>query len=122
MRRWLIAVFALHFFVSVGAFAFGSLPEATPPQSHAQALVVDTAAMVAVAQSSPGDPSLPGAPAQDHGLTDAQPDFPECLDAPMAVSTAHDALRAPPHPVARDLTSPVLDGPQRPPRGLPVLA
>lgn len=123
MRRWLVAVFALHFFVSVGAFAFGSLPGATPPPSQAQAQALVAQALTpASAQVAPGDTSLPAGPAQDHGLTDAQPDFPECLDAPMAASTAHESLRAPSPPVARDLTSPVLDGPQRPPRGLPVLA
>jgi len=109
MRRWLIAVFALHFFLSVGAFAFGQIPGAPAPQG----LVAEA---VSAAQTAPDDTLKPAAGA-DHGLTDTQADLPECLDATIAAASRGEHLRTPSPPLAQDLTPPVLDGPQRPPRG-----
>jgi hypothetical protein len=74
MSRRLIALFALHFFLSVSAFAFGTAHHglATPPQA------------VAVSQSAPAE-----APAQqstafaeatvNHALVDEVPDLPDSL-------------------------------------------
>lgn len=114
MRRWLVAVFALHFFLSAGAFAFGQLPGALPSQAHAQGLVAEA---VSSAQPAP-EGALAHDQGADHGLTDLQADLPECLDAPITASSRGEARRTPSPPLAQDLTPPVLDGPQRPPRGL----
>lgn len=114
MRPWLAAFFALHLFLSVGAWAFG------PPQgvdasqaSPAQSLVVVEAA---AAQAAP-DGGLTVDLWLEHSLADAQSDLPECLDVPIATSGRGEHLRTPSSPPAQDLTPPVLDGPQRPPRG-----
>ncbi len=114
MRRWLVAVFALHFFLSVGAFAFGQLPGAPASQAPVQGLVAEA---VSAAQTAPDD-TLKTAPGADHGLTDTQADLPECLDALITASSRGEHLRTPSPPLAQDLTPPVLDGLQRPPRGL----
>lgn len=113
MRRWLVAVFALHFLLSVGAFAFGNFPAEAPQQAQVQGLMEE----VATAAQPASDGTLKASPPQDHGLTDTQPDLPECLDVPIAASTRGEHLRTPSPPLAQDLTPPVLDGPQRPPRG-----
>lgn len=113
MRRWLVAVFALHFFLSVGAFAFGQLPGAPASQAPVQGLVAEA---VSAAQTAPDD-TLKPTPGTDHGLTDTQADLPECLDATIAASSRGEHLRTPSPPLAQDLTPPVLDGLQRPPRG-----
>ncbi|MDR7093494.1 hypothetical protein [Hydrogenophaga laconesensis] len=117
MRRWLVAVFALHFLLSVGAFAFGQLPADAPSQVQ-EHLMAEAA--------TPGQPASDGtlkaSHPQDHGLTDTQPDLPECLDVLIAASSRGEPLRTPSPPLVQDLTPPVLDGPQRPPRGTFVLA
>ena len=115
MRRWLVAVFALHFLLSVGAFAFGQLPGMAPSHTQAHSLVADAAAPAQ-------DGTLKATLSQDHGLTDTQPDLPECLDVLIAASSRGEQLRTPSPPLAQDLTPPVLDGPQRPPRGSHLLA
>lgn len=118
MRRWLVAVFALHFLLSVGAFAFGQLPAAAPSPTQAHSLVAEAGATAQPAH----DGAVKAAHPQDHGLTDTQPDLPECLDVLIAASSRGEHLRTPSPPLAQDLTPPALDGPQRPPRGTPVLA
>lgn len=110
MRRWLVAVFALHFFLSAGAFAVGHAAGPGAPQ-------VAVAGLVAEAAPAAAADVLVNALTADHGLSDPQADFPECLDVPIATSTRAAPLRAPSPPLAHDLTPPVLDGPQRPPRG-----
>ena len=119
MRPWLAAVFALHLFLSVGAWAFGpSHGVEAVPATHAQSLVIEA---VAAAEPAPDDgPSADHWP--DHGLADAQADLPECLDVPIASSAPGEHLRTPSPPPAQDLTPPVLDGLQRPPRGLHAFA
>lgn len=111
MRRWFIIVFTLHFFFSVGAFAFGHIDIHAPGSDH-------TGVMVALAGDGQ-DPNqkddLLGA-APDHGLTDSQPDLPEFITpVPLPV------VAAPPHPAPADVRwvrplSPTLEGLQRPPR------
>lgn len=113
MRRWLVAVLALHLFLSVGAFAFDKLPTPEPLAGAAHCLVAERIAVL-------GDPASEAAQTgqkADRGPTDLLTDFPEGLDVPIATSSRGEALRTPPPPLARDLTPPVLDGPQRPPRG-----
>jgi hypothetical protein len=110
MRRWLVAVLALHLFLSVGAFAFDKLPAP-------EALAGATHSLVADRATEPAPNASPLVQKADRGLTDLLTDFPECLDVPIATSSGGEALRTPPPPLARDLTPPALDGPQRPPRG-----
>ena len=83
------------------------------PQA-AQGLVAEA---VSATQTAPDD-TLKTAPGADHGLTDTQADLPECLHATIAAASRGEHLRPPSPPLAQDLTPPVLDGPQRPPRGL----
>lgn len=120
MRPWLAAVFALHLFLSVGAWAFGPSHGGEAVQaSPAQSLVIEVAATAA---QPAHDDGLSADHWPGHGPTDAQADLPECLDAPIATSGPGEHLRTPSPPPAQDLTPPVLDGLQRPPRGLLALA
>lgn len=111
MRRWLIAVFALHFFVNVGAFAFGHTSLHMPIQGagiHSDA---------AAGLGTPHPHSVDQANTMpEHGLTDAQPDLPDIIKPVVVVL---DAPMAPPAPADVHIvtpSSPVLDGLQRPPR------
>lgn len=113
MRRWLVAVFALHFFLSVGACAFDKLPTPESFGSAAHNLVAERVA----ALSDPAPEAGQTGQTADRGVTDLLTDLPECLDAPIAASGRSEVLHTPPPPLARDLTPPALDGPQRPPRG-----
>lgn len=115
MRRWLVAVFALHFFLSVGAFAFDRLPT---PESFAGAAHSSLVAERVAALSEPTSEAAPTGQTADRGPTDLLTDLPECLDAPIAALSRSEVLHSLPPPLARDLTPPALDGPQRPPRGL----
>jgi len=111
MRRWFIAVFAVHFFLSVGAFAFGhtDIQMSVSEGNNNLVEVLDDA-------HHPGqDKDLLGE-APDHGLTDSQPDLPDIIK-PVAVSLG----TAPAQPFPPDLrwvqpVSPTLEGLQRPPR------
>ena len=117
MRRWFITIFTLHFFFSVGAFAFGQID--IHPTGSAQ-----SAAMAEVAGHLP-DPNqkhdlLGSAP--DHGLTDSQPEMPEVIHLDVAT-----LLASPRHPAPEDTTwvrllSPTLEGLQRPPRAVSLSA
>ena len=117
MRRWFITVFTLHFFFSVGAFAFGQID--IHPAGSAQ-----STATVDMAGHTP-DPSqkhdLLGT-APDHGLTDSQPELPEVISHDVASLVA-----GPQHPAPADTTwvrllSPTLEGLQRPPRSVSISA
>jgi hypothetical protein len=118
MRRWLVAVFALHFFLSVGAFAFDKLPTSEPLGGVAHSLVAERVAALSDAASEAAQTGQTA----DRGATDLLTDLPECLDAPIVASGRGEALHTLPPPLAHDLTPPALDGPQRPPRGLPLHA
>lgn len=123
MRRWLVAVFALHFLVSVGAFAFGSHAHPAAAQAPAaQALLAEAASPASVSGQADAGLGKSANAAADHGLIDDQPDLPECLDVPIRAAAHGPIGRTPPPPLAKDLTPPVLDGLQRPPRGLPAFA
>ena len=77
MHRWFIAIFALHFFVSVSAFSLGSTaPSATP----AAALSAPLAAPLATdpAELSGAATALPE-PGSLHTLLDELPDLPDSL-------------------------------------------
>lgn len=111
MRRWFIAVFSLHFFISVGAFAFGKIDIHAPGNGQNQAVF----ALVGDIHDPTQEDDLLGA-APDHGLTDSQPELPEFIppvSIPVAVGlpqpAPEDVRRVPPR-------APTLEGLQRPPR------
>lgn len=110
MFRRLIAIFALHFFVSVGFFAFGHTQVGVATSlSTGEALTSADLAEV----GHEGD-LLGSAP--DHGLTDSQPELPEQMQLTVLALMPGRPLPAPAAPLLRAHTHPALDGPRRPPR------
>ena len=109
MRRWLIAIFALHFLVNVGVFAFGQIETVSPNQSNQTvALLLDSA--------DPAHENDLLGHAPDHGLTDTQPDLPEWLHLDVVLLTSTCDVAAPVATPLHAVAPPTLDGPQRPPR------
>ncbi len=104
MRRWLIALFAVHFLMGVVGFA---IPD------H----VVD----VPVAGLAAGDAEAP-APSQkgladlEHALADELPDLPDTLQRHSAPALAHVLTPPDTHWRIGDLPRPPLEQPFRPPR------
>lgn len=78
MRRCLIAIFALHFFLSVSAFAFGD---------WAHERVVGSADAVSSAMLQATEAPAPGAAdaSASHALVDELPDLPDSLPRTRAV-------------------------------------
>ncbi len=109
MRRWFITIFTLHFFLSVGFFAFGQVDTYVP--SHDQAI----AALVGDAHHPIQKNDLLGA-APDHGLTDSQPDLPEFITPVIRPALTVLAQLAPDDVRWVRLLPPTLEGLQRPPR------
>ncbi|WP_137922335.1 hypothetical protein [Hydrogenophaga sp. 2FB] len=100
----------------MGAFAFGDAQGLATPQAHGHGQVADAA-------TTPEKTANTSAALADHGLSDMQSDVPECLSVVIATAAQGASWHLPSPPLAQDLTPPVLDGPQRPPRGpLPALA
>lgn len=110
MSRRLIALFALHFFLSVGFFAFGHTQVGVAaPLPNGESVTLAHLADV----GHEGD-LLGSAP--DHGLTDSQPDLPEQMQLVLwALATGHP-LPTPSAPLLRPHAPPALDGLRRPPR------
>lgn len=113
MRRWFVTIFTLHFFFSVGAFAFGQID--IHPADNTQAVATAEAAGHTPDPSQKHD--LLGT-APDHGLTDSQPEMPEVISLDMPNLLANH-----PHPAPADTTwvrllSPTLEGLRRPPRSV----
>ena len=111
MRRWFIAVFILHFCISVGAFAFGKIDIHAPGNGQNQAVF----ALVGDIHDPTQEDDLLGA-APDHGLTDSQPELPEFI-SPVSIPV----VVGPPQPAPEDICpvhplAPTLEGLQRPPR------
>lgn len=111
MRRWLIAIFAVHFLLNVGFFAFGK---------------IDTVGAQAAGDSAVSSPfagsnhpvqieGLMGV-APDHALTDGQADLPEVLVASVALISGQATTLHPAPPPFVKLIFPANDGPRRPPR------
>lgn len=117
MRRWFVIVFTLHFFFSVGAFAFGHIDIHPPGNEQSRAV----AAWVADVQDPSHDDDLLGA-APDHGLTDSQPDLPDIIKPVVLVLAVGRPQPAPAGAVWVPPISPTLEGPQRPPRFSPIHA
>lgn len=112
MRRWLIAIFALHFLVNVGLFAFGQIETAAPAQP---AQMGDS--LFALADPVHENDLL--GHAHDHGLTDTQPELPEWLNLSLTPLASTAEFAAPVATLRRLVASPTLDGLQRPPRASP---
>ncbi len=108
MRRWLIAILTLHFFVSVGLFTFGAFSADVAHDVAALAQEADTAAPVA-----PSIDRLDTSP--DHGLMDEQPDLPEAIPEPFALAQAPLVPAGPRPPTPLRHNEPTLAGLQRPP-------
>ncbi len=110
MRRWFIAIFALHFFLSLGTLTLGELADVAPAQPDALAWSDDPAPA--------GKSSLDFGGAQ-HGLTDELPDLPDSLPrAPLASKPPLEggpAIGYRPWPEV----APMLAGLLRPPQALP---
>lgn len=130
MRRWIVAIFALHFLLSVGLLALGpALSPASGPAlgnhlSFGQASGLQpTAEPVASILSDPaGEPLTAQAEIQrvmnltpDHALADAQPELPELLALDTSAFDMPQALLSPPTAFRPGGPSPTLQGPQRPP-------
>lgn len=113
MRRWLLAIFALHFLVNLGLFAFGKIDLSV----HADASQQLVAAMPDRDAHPSQDDDLLGA-APDHGLTDSQPDLPDGIQQVSVVVALGVRPEPPMQPTLHALTPPVLDGLRRPPRTL----
>lgn len=113
MRRWFIALFALHFWVLVAAFALGQ--GSAPPQARATATAEPWVAAINVAvlavDTETLDPATP-----EHALADTQPELPEGLSPvvhpglAVVIPPAPTEIRQPP-PV-----SPWVARLERPPR------
>jgi hypothetical protein len=75
MHRWLIAIFALHFFLGVSAFSLGAAVLPAPAMVAATAL-----------QEAPAPTDDAAAPlVSPHGLMDELPDLPDTLPRTVAV-------------------------------------
>jgi hypothetical protein len=75
MRRCLIAIFALHFFLSVSVFAFGDVQGSPLAQAH-----IGATAVVSTGADAPSgiDTGKAGSSA-GHALVDELPDLPDSL-------------------------------------------
>lgn len=113
MRRCLIAIFALHFVLSVSAFAFGSMHGAQVEQAGAAAVLPAEAAMAAsvlLADQGGADASV------QHALVDELPELPDSL--PRIASAQRAPVDAGPAIAYRQRAAfpPSLDGLLRPPQ------
>lgn len=105
MRRWLIALFSLHFLLGVIGIA---LPDRDPEPS-----------MVAVSLAAGSDtaaPSQKGLADLEHALADELPDLPDTLQRHAAPALAHVLTPRLPQWRPGSLPTPLLEQPFRPPR------
>lgn len=113
MRRCFIAIFALHFFLSVSAFAFGDLQGAQLVQAHAAG--VAQTEMTTAQTGANQDPGT-SASSASHALVDEVPDLPDSLprifaaQRPPVDGGSTIAFRQ------RAAVTPSLDGLLRPPQ------
>lgn len=107
MRRWLIALFAVHFLMGVIGFA---IPD------HIVDVPVAGLATAAEAEADTTAPSQKGLADLAHALADELPDLPDTLQRHAAPALAHvlTPLKAQGH--AGHLPAPALEEPFRPPR------
>ena len=105
MRRWLIALFAVHFLWGVIGFAIPSHPVDTP-----------AAASLAAPAHGVSAPSTKGLADLEHALADELPDLPDTLQRPATLAFAHVLTPLQPQWHAGVLPAPVPEAPFRPPR------
>lgn len=111
MRRWLIAIFALHFFLSVGLFAIGKIDTVGAQQAEN----ASNTSLFAGSDHPVQSDGLMGV-APDHALTDGQADLPEVLAVSIGLmSSASTTLHPAPPPFVK-LIFPTIEGPRRPPK------
>ena len=82
MSRCFIAIFALHFFLSVSAFAFGEVAVVKATQGHTAA--VSQAAPAGLQNTVPHDKGQAES-SMIHALVDEVPDLPDSLPKTLAV-------------------------------------
>ncbi|MDP2017357.1 hypothetical protein [Hydrogenophaga sp.] len=113
MVRCFIAIFALHFFLSVSAFAFGDAAVTQVVQAHAAAASqAAPAGPQATAQQDPGKAES----SVSHALVDEVPDLPDSL--PRIATAQRPPVDGGPSIGYRQRTAlaPSLDGLLRPPQ------
>lgn len=107
MRRWLIALFAVHFLLGVVGFG---IPDHIVDVPSAAAAPLSDAAQAPLSGSAKGLQDLV------HALADELPDLPDSLQRRATPDLSHVMTPTqPPATIAR-LPQPVLAGPFRPPR------
>jgi hypothetical protein len=109
MRRWLIALFAVHFLMGVIGFAIPDHIVDMPVAGLA------TAAEAKVGTDSTA-PSQKGLADLAHALADELPDLPDTLQRPAALALAHVLTPLQPQWHTSGLPTPLLEQPFRPPR------
>lgn len=110
MRRWPIAILTLHFFASVVLFAFGQLSADT---RYFTDRVVSGSAASGTSTALPHADQLDITP--DHGLTDAQPDLPDTVQAHVMGGESDHLPSLPSASPLLKRVPPLLEGLQRPP-------
>lgn len=126
MLRWFIAVFTLHFFLSVGVSAFGKASTLEPllhGQNSAASCIVEDALPSLDASTAPvADPAASPELLQEHALADDQHDLLD--DVNVRVRPQPDAQRVHPPTRADDAPapSPAHDVPHKPPRFASLIA
>jgi len=76
MHRWLVAIFALHFFLNVSAFSWAHAPSQAM-QSATWTEAAEPASVSLEGHSAPG--GLPSQSSGNHGLMDELPDLPDTM-------------------------------------------
>ena len=118
MPRWLIAVFTLHFLLSVGVSAFGKVPPVEhlrPAVASVQLAPAGEAAMAIAADPSVANDALSEG---EHGLMDAQQDLPDDQNIRAFRGKPLHGLFSCPAQWERAALSPVLKKQPKPPRSL----
>lgn len=126
MLRWFLAVFALHFFLSVGVSAFGKASALEPllhgPHSAASCIQEDALPSLDASLPAAEDTAALAETSQEHALADDEHDLLD--DVNIRVRPQHDRTAVHP-PTRADETpspSPAHDVPHKPPRTASLVA
>ncbi|RYF26019.1 MAG: hypothetical protein EOO33_08125 [Comamonadaceae bacterium] len=126
MLRWFIAVFTLHFFLSVGVSAFGKASALEPllhgPHSAASCIQEDALPSLDASLPAAADTAALAETPQEHALADDQHDLLD--DVNVRVRPQHDRTGVHPPTRADDTPSPspAHDVPHKPPRTASLVA
>lgn len=119
MPRWLIAVFTLHFLLSVGVSAFGKTPEVGLPQQvgtpAVQSVFVHEGFVDTKAEPAPAVQKT-SVDAHGHGLADAHQDLPDDQSIRRVLASPRHTLFHCPAQTAVAHPSPALKKQPKPPR------